>query len=143
MPYPDRPPRAANSHCLEQARWLTGGWTRTILGVLASLAVFQIGGVEAQEASGDTVCLPPEAPYVPGSDEDFIEYVDVVSGNFERYFSELTAYFTCMDGTRRAVFERAGEVSKDHQAFWARAQDLGAVEKAATGRQEAVKMRGD
>lgn len=143
MPYPDRQPRAANSHCLEQAGWQAGRWTRTILGVLASLAVFQIGGVEAQEASADMVCLPPEAPYVPGSDEDFIEYVDVVSGNFERYFSELTAYFTCMDGTRRAVFERAGEVSKDHQAFWARAQDLGVVEKAATGRQEAVKMRGD
>ncbi len=65
----------------------------------------------------------------------------MVSEDFERYFSELTEYFVCMDGTRLAVFERAQEVSKTHQAFWKRANDLGVAEKAAANYPDAVEER--
>lgn len=135
MPQPDRPSRAARPRCHEQGRWQDHGLTWLVSALLAALAGLQTGEASAQEASSSTVCLPPEEPYVPGGDEDFREYADVVSGEFERYFSELTAYFTCMDGTRQAVFNHAREVSKSHQAFWTRAEALGVVEKAATGRE--------
>lgn len=84
-----------------------------------------------QDASPNAVCLPPEEPFVPSGDDDFREYADIISADFERYFSELSAYFTCMDGTRQAVFDRARAVSQSHQAFWERAEKLGVVEKAA------------
>lgn len=134
MPRPDRSSRAARPNCHEQGRWQDHGSCWLASAVLAALMGLQTGEASAQEASSSTVCLPPEEPYVPESDEHFREYADVVSGDFERYFSELTAYFTCMDGTRQAVFNHAREVSISHQAFWTRAETLGVVEKAATGR---------
>ncbi|MEF9604814.1 hypothetical protein O4J55_21815 [Paracoccus sp. PXZ] len=94
--------------------------------------------VMAQSGSPNAVCLPPEEPYVPSDDDGFRAYADMVSEDFERYFSELTEYFACMDGTRLAVFERAREVSQDHQAFWKRANDLGVAEKAAANHSRAV-----
>ena len=97
--------------------------------------------VLAQSGSPNAVCLPPEEPYVPSDDEGFRAYADMVSEDFERYFSELTDYFSCMDGTRLAVFERAREVSKAHQAFWKRANDLGVAEKAAANHPSAVEER--
>ncbi|KRW97011.1 MULTISPECIES: hypothetical protein [Paracoccus] len=95
----------------------------------------------AQSGSPNAVCLPPEEPYVPSDDDGFREYADVVSADFERYFRELTEYFACMDGTRFAVFERAREVSKAHQAFWLRANNLGVAEKAAANQPDAVEER--
>ncbi|MFN8679974.1 hypothetical protein EQ718_13795 (plasmid) [Paracoccus versutus] len=97
--------------------------------------------VMAQSGSPNAVCLPPEEPYVPSDDDGFRAYADMVSEDFERYFSELTEYFVCMDGTRLAVFERAQEVSKTHQAFWKRANDLGVAEKAAANYPDAVEER--
>lgn len=103
------------------------------LTILATVAGFSLVGPAAiaQEASPNAVCLPPEEPFVPSGDDDFRAYADMISADFERYFSELSAYFTCMDGTRQAVFDRARAVSQSHQAFWERAQKLGVVEKAA------------
>lgn len=51
-------------------------------------------------------------PFVPSGDAEFQDYADMVSADFNRYFSEITDYFVCMDATRQAVFERAREVSK-------------------------------
>lgn len=101
--------------------------------LLATAAGFGLIGpaVTAQEASPNAICLPPEEPFVPSADDNFRSYADMISADFERYFSELSAYFTCMDGTRQAVFDRAHAVSKSHQAFWQRAQQLGVLEKAA------------
>lgn len=138
MTYPARTAPAARSHCFEQSRWRRHGLNWLMLFLTAIfLQVLPLMNAQAQVASPATVCLPPEEPFVPGNDEDFREYADVVSRDFERYFSELTAYFTCMDGTRQAVFDRAREVSKDHQAFWTRANALGVAEKAATGQERA------
>lgn len=76
-------------------------------------------------------CLPPEPPFVPQSDEDFREYVDVISVSFEQYYSSLTAYFTCVDGERQAVFQQAKEIGQLHEQFYARADRLGVRERAA------------
>lgn len=86
-----------------------------------------------QTVSSSTVCLPPEEPYVPDSDQALSEYAEIISKDFERYFSELTIYFKCIDGTRQAVFARARVVSEQHQRFWLRAEKLGIVEQAARG----------
>lgn len=143
MTYPARPAPAARSHCFEQSRWRRHGLNWLMLSLTAMLLqVLPLAQVQAQEASPATVCLPPEEPFVPGSDEDFREYADVVSRDFERYFSELTAYFTCMDGTRQAVFDRARKVSNDYQTFWTRANALGVAEKAATGQERAGTVEG-
>ena len=76
-------------------------------------------------------CLPPEPPFVPESDDDFREYVEIITINFERYFSSLTEYFRCVDEERMAVFQQAKEITKLHQQFYARAERLGIKERAA------------
>lgn len=84
-----------------------------------------------QTASAITVCLPPEEPYVPEDDQTFSNYAEIISKDFEKYFSEVTKYFSCMDGTRQAVFYRAKAVSEQHQKFWLRAEKLGVTQQAA------------
>lgn len=110
---------------------------RAILALMATLAVVP-AAVDALSAGSGSVCLPPEEPYVPSGDAEFREYADMVSADFERYFSEITDYFVCVDDTRQAVFERARHVSKAHQAFWQRADELGVTERAASVRPDAT-----
>ncbi len=61
----------------------------------------------------------------------------MVSGDFNRYFCEITDYLVRVDDTRQAVLERARQVSKAHQAFWQRADELGVTERAAAERPDA------
>lgn len=102
----------------------------TILAVVTGIGLIG-SALAAQDSSPNAICLPPEEPFVPSGDDDFRAFADMISADFERYFSQLSAYFTCMDGTRQAVFDRARAVSQSHQDFWERAQKLGVVEKAA------------
>lgn len=127
-----RPARAGRFNCLETSKLQAYGVKGLNLALLAMVITgFQIGEANAQAVSPATLCLPPEEPFVPATDVDFRAYADMVSGDFERYFTELTAYFSCMDSTRQAVFDRARVVSQDHQTFWQRAKALGVAEKAA------------
>lgn len=83
----------------------------------AALLAGQTPGVGAGFMGSSTVaygCLPPEVPFVPQSDEDFREYVDVVSVSFEQYYSSLTEYFRCVDEERQAVFQQAKEIGRLH-----------------------------
>ena len=98
-------------------------------GLVLILVALGTGEMSAQETAG--VCLPPGEPHVPQSDVAFVAYADIVAQDFERYFAALTDYFACMDRTRQAVFRRAEEVSRHHQAFHARASALGISEKIA------------
>ncbi|WP_299846297.1 hypothetical protein [uncultured Paracoccus sp.] len=111
--------------------------SRAILALMAALALVPTAA-QAQSAGSNRVCLPPVEPYVPSSDDEFRAYADMVSDDFNRYFREITDYFICMDETRQAVFERARDVSKAHQAFWQRSDELGVTERAATNRPDAV-----
>lgn len=76
-------------------------------------------------------CILPEEPYEPSRDEDFAAYADMVAMDYEAYFSDLTAYFRCIDEEREAVLSRAHEVSKKRDEFWARAKRLGLTEEVA------------
>lgn len=115
---------------------------RAILALMATLAVVP-AAVDALSAGSGSVCLPPEEPYVPSGDAEFREYADMVFADFERYFNAITDYFICMDATRQVVFERARHVSKAHQAFWQRAEELGVTERAAASRPDTVSGLGD
>ena len=115
---------------------------RAILALMVALAV-GFAAAHAQPAASNRVCLPPEEPYVPSGDAEFREYADMVSADFERYFNAITDYFICMDATRQVVFERARHVSKAHQAFWQRAEELGVTERAAASRPDTVSGLGD
>lgn len=100
----------------------------------AAIAAATLLAGQTPGVMGSTVaygCLPPEAPFVPQSDEDFREYVDVISISFEQYYSSLTEYFRCVDEERQAVFEQAREIGRLHQEFYARADKLGVRERAA------------
>lgn len=110
---------------------------RIVLPMMAALAV-GFAAAHAQPAGSNRVCLPPVEPYVPSGDDEFRAYADMVSDDFNRYFSEITDYFVCVDDTRQAVFERARHVSKAHQAFWQRADELGVTERAADERPDAI-----
>ena len=134
----EKPARAGQSNCLGTSRlqaYGPKGFPVVLFGMV--LVCFPFGAPHAETASPATICLPPEEPFVPTSDEDLKAYADIVSGDFERYFTELTVYLSCMDDTRQAVFDRARMVSQDHQAFWDRAKKLGVAEKAAQPLSEA------
>lgn len=110
---------------------------RIVLALTAALAVVPAAG-HPQPTGSNRVCLPPVEPYVPSSDVEFRAYADMVSDDFNRYFNEITDYFVCVDDTRQAVFERAKHVSKAHQAFWQRADELGVNERAAAERPDPI-----
>lgn len=63
------------------------------------------------------VCYPPEEPFIPASDEELMEYADLIDEDFQRYFKEITEYFTCMDRTRQQAFEEARAFSGTYNAF--------------------------
>ena len=79
----------------------------------------------------DTVCIPPQDPFIPADDAAFSEYADLVAEDFERYFSEFTPYIACLDAARQEAFTRAREISAQHDAFWVRADAMGLTEEAA------------
>ena len=79
----------------------------------------------------DTICVPPEEPFIPGDDATFSEYADIVAEDFERYFSDFSPYIACLDAARLEAFTRAREISARHQAFWDRVDRMGLTEEAA------------
>lgn len=102
----------------------------TSLTICLCLAAVNESG--AQDALASQICEPPQEPWVPQGDDDLREYADLIAGDFERYFRDLTSYFSCVDASRQAVFERSRSVSAAHEAFWQRAKALGVERKAAT-----------
>lgn len=132
MTKPERLARAGRSICLGTSRLQSYAPRGLCLALfVTAIGCFPFGAPYAQTVSPETICLPPQEPFVPTSDDDLKVYADMVSDDFERYFAQLTAYFSCMDDTRQAVFDRARLVSQDHQTFWQRANALGMAEKAA------------
>lgn len=77
-------------------------------------------------------CLPPTPPFVPESDEAFAEYADVISADFERYFSEMSRYSTCLINAQNDLIQEGKAVSDLYEAFLDRARQLGVIDKAAT-----------
>lgn len=95
--------------------------------------------VPAQPYAATQVCNPPVEPWVPQSDDELAEFVDLIAADFEKYFLNLSSYFACIDASRQAVFERSRKVSDSHEVFWQRAKALGVARQAASiHEQEAI-----
>ena len=71
------------------------------------------------------VCVPPEEPWVPERDADIEAYVDLVAADFERYFSDLTQHFRCLDQAWQEGLARGRAVSAARETFVQRATALG------------------
>jgi len=83
-------------------------------------------------AAAAPVCDPPVVPFMPESDATFKEYADLINQDFERYFSEMSRYSSCLDHARAELLAEAQAVSQLHREFLARAEALGITRKAAT-----------
>lgn len=83
-------------------------------------------------AAAAPVCVPPVAPFMPESDATFKEYADLVNSDFERYFSEVSTYSSCLHHAHTELLAEAQAVSQLHREFLARAEALGVTRKAAT-----------
>lgn len=92
---------------------------------LVCAALF-LSGTAAQAIE---VCYPPEIPILPSSDVDIVEYSDLIISDFERYFKEITLYFTCMDRSRQEAFSQYKANSGLYQTFLDR---LDEAEKSRT-----------
>lgn len=90
-----------------------------------ALAVIPVLLAPAAAGAQVPVCVPPAEPWVPESEADFREYVDMVAADFERYFTELTRYFQCLEQGWQDGIERGRSVSAARKAFVARARALG------------------
>ena len=62
-------------------------------------------------------CVPPERPFLPGSEEDIRAYADLIRQDFETYIAALQDYFRCIDEERARAFVEAQEVSEDYGRF--------------------------
>lgn len=71
------------------------------------------------------VCVPPEEPWVPQQDADIQAYVDLVAADFERYFSDLTRYFQCLEQAWQDGLAHGRQVSSARETFLRRARALG------------------
>ncbi|WP_347140884.1 hypothetical protein [Paracoccus sp. SSK6] len=71
------------------------------------------------------VCVPPEEPWVPERNADIEAYVDLVTADFERYFSALTQHFQCLDQAWQDSLAGARAVSAARETFVQRATALG------------------
>lgn len=101
--------------------------------LLAALMLFA-APVPCLSFSGSQIsfnCLAPDPPFIPESDADFLDYVDVIAQGFEQYYANLTTYFSCVDAERQAVFQQAKDIGQLHQSFYSRAKKLGVSEQAA------------
>lgn len=83
-------------------------------------------------AGAAPVCAPPTPPYLPENDETLKEYADLINEDFERYFSEISEYSSCLDHARAELLTEAQAVSQLHGEFLARVEALGIQGKAAT-----------
>ena len=83
-------------------------------------------------AAAAPICDPPVAPFLPESDAAFKDYADLINQDFERYFSEMSEYSSCLDHARAELLAEAQAVSQLHREFLARAEALGVTRKAAT-----------
>jgi len=73
--------------------------------VVASALVSMPALAQPAQISGGS--LSPAEIYLPDDDDALARYADLVAGDFERYVSEISDYFACMDATRQLEFERA------------------------------------
>ena len=84
-------------------------------------------------AHAAAVCSPPVPPFLPESDKALEQYVDLISQEFEAYFTDMTRYSACLDQARADLLAEAREVSRLYRDFLARADALGLTSRAAIG----------
>ncbi|AUH66816.1 hypothetical protein [Paracoccus zhejiangensis] len=63
------------------------------------------------------ICIPPDHPIVPESDDLLVEYAEIIEEEFEIYFKEITTYFDCMDRSRHEAFLLAQRRTGAYQNF--------------------------
>jgi len=77
-------------------------------------------------------CLPPVPPFVPEGDDALVEYADVISLDFERYFSEMSRHSTCLVNAQNDLIQEGKAVASLYESFLSRARQLGVIDKVAT-----------
>lgn len=68
-------------------------------------------------------CVEPVAPIVPDSAELAVEYRREIEADFQRYFSEVTDYSTCLSAAQSTAFTEAKIGWEAYRAFRAQAGD--------------------
>lgn len=115
---------------LENSRVAVVRYVKPILG-RPTLAACLTAAICLGSAHAAAVCSPPVPPFVPESDEAFEEYADLISREFEAYFTDMTRYSACLDQARAELLAEAREVSRLYKDFLARADALGLTARAA------------
>lgn len=68
-------------------------------------------------AAAIALCVPPERPSLPRSQDDMRTYADLIRADFEAYIADVQDYFRCLDAERARAFVEAREVSEDYGRF--------------------------
>lgn len=109
--------------CVESMDW---PHSYSALAATIGLLVQPVGGFAAP------FCVPPEAPYLPETDDDLRNYADLIRADFEDYFRAVSEFTTCLTEARAEAIVEAEEVSVQYRGFIQRADQLGIAELAAT-----------
>lgn len=68
-------------------------------------------------ATGAGACTAPERPWLPSDPNDMREFVDLLQGDYERYWTDVEHYIRCLDTERARVFQEARDVSNEYGRF--------------------------
>lgn len=63
------------------------------------------------------VCIPLTRPLQHSDEHLMWEFADLLRDEFERYLSEVTAYFSCLDAERDRAWREAAEVTRQYGMF--------------------------
>ena len=78
------------------------------------MLAIKLGSMPAPAAAD---CIPPERPFLPGSQEDMGVYAHLIQADFEAYIADIQDHFRCLDTERARAFAEAHEVSEDYGRF--------------------------
>ncbi|VDC34021.1 hypothetical protein [Pseudogemmobacter humi] len=84
---------------------------------MSNKCVLPLTAVIAIVATGAGACTAPERPWLPTDPNDMREFVDLLQGDYERYWTDVEGYIRCLDAERARVFEEARDVSNEYGRF--------------------------
>ena len=79
------------------------------------LVLFMAGGAQAQ--TPPPFCLPPSVPIVPSDRAMQIEYRDVLSEEYQVYFSLMGEYMTCLNAAHASAQAEVQQAIEDYNAL--------------------------
>ena len=76
-----------------------------------------VTGAHGQDFSPAIYCDPPATPHTPRDRSVLIEFQDMITEDYEQYFTDISRYIACIDRERDRAFREAQRVGEEYRQF--------------------------